>query len=106
VNAAVVSSLEGQGGRELTELTGLTIPVRITGTFSDPKFGVAIGEVLETRARQALEAEKQKLQQQLETEKQKLQQRLEAEQKKREDELKRNLEKQLQDKLKDTFKLQ
>jgi AsmA protein len=90
VDAAVVSTLEGQGGRELEQLKGLTVPIQITGTFRNPKFGVAIGEVLEGRAREALEAEKQKLQQQLE-----------AERKKREDELKKRLEQGLQDKLKD-----
>ncbi len=45
----VVKSLKGQGGAELDNLSGITIPVKITGTFSDPKYGMdftAIGTAL------------------------------------------------------------
>lgn len=45
----VVKSLKGQGGADLDSLAGLTIPVRITGTFSAPKYGMdfaAIGAAL------------------------------------------------------------
>jgi uncharacterized protein involved in outer membrane biogenesis len=45
----VVKSLKGQGGAELDELSGIAIPVKITGTFSDPKYGMdfaAIGSAL------------------------------------------------------------
>lgn len=34
----VVASLKGQGGAELQALNGITIPVKLTGTFSDPKY--------------------------------------------------------------------
>lgn len=37
VLATVVGSLEGQGGRELTALNGVTVPVRYTGPFAEPK---------------------------------------------------------------------
>ncbi len=81
VDASVVGTLEGQGGAELKELAGLTVPVEIRGTFSEPKFNVPLGKLLEERARQALEAEKKKkeqeLQQRLEEEKKRLQQDLE-----------------------------
>ncbi|MDP3677982.1 MAG: AsmA family protein, partial [Methylotenera sp.] len=36
----VVKSLKGQGGADLDALAGLTIPVKITGTFSAPKYGM------------------------------------------------------------------
>jgi AsmA protein len=36
----VVKSLKGQGGADLDSLAGLSIPVKITGTFSAPKFGM------------------------------------------------------------------
>lgn len=36
----VVKSLKGQGGADLDSLAGLTIPVKITGTFSAPKYGM------------------------------------------------------------------
>ena len=36
----IVKSLKGQGGADLDALAGLSIPVKITGTFADPKFGM------------------------------------------------------------------
>jgi len=36
----VVKSLKGQGGAELDSLSGIPIPIKITGTFSDPKYGM------------------------------------------------------------------
>ncbi len=36
----VVKSLKGQGGADLDELSGISIPVKITGTFSSPKYGM------------------------------------------------------------------
>lgn len=45
----VVKSLQGQGGADLDSLAGLSIPVKITGTFSDPKYNMdfaAIGTAI------------------------------------------------------------
>ena len=45
----VVKSLKGQGGADLDQLSGLSIPVKITGTFASPKFGMdfaAIGAAI------------------------------------------------------------
>lgn len=45
----VVKSLKGQGGADLDALAGFAIPVKITGTFSSPKYGMdfaAIGTAL------------------------------------------------------------
>ena len=45
----IVKSLKGQGGADLDALAGLSIPVKITGTFSAPKYGMdfaAIGVAL------------------------------------------------------------
>lgn len=36
----IVKSLKGQGGADLDSLAGLSIPVKITGTFAEPKFGM------------------------------------------------------------------
>lgn len=36
----VVASLKGQGGNELDKLSGLTFPIKVTGSFSDPKYGL------------------------------------------------------------------
>jgi AsmA protein len=45
----VVASLKGQGGADLDALNGLTIPVKVTGTFSSPKYAMdfaAVGTAL------------------------------------------------------------
>lgn len=45
----IVKSLKGQEGADLDSLVGFAIPVKITGTFSSPKFGMdfaAIGTAL------------------------------------------------------------
>lgn len=45
----IVKSLKGQGGADLDSLAGLAIPVKITGTFSAPKYGMdfaAIGTAI------------------------------------------------------------
>jgi len=36
----VVKSIKGQGGEELDSLAGIPIPLKITGTFNAPKFGL------------------------------------------------------------------
>jgi AsmA protein len=62
VKTAVVASTSGQGGKELGELKGLTIPVRVSGTFDALKYkvefsqmiGGANKEVLKETAREAL----------------------------------------------------
>ncbi len=46
---SIVKSLKGQGGAELDDLSGIAIPIKITGTFADPKYGMdfaAIGAAL------------------------------------------------------------
>ena len=40
VKAALVASAEGQGGRERDKLAGLTVPVRLHGSFDDLKYDV------------------------------------------------------------------
>ena len=36
----VVKSLKGQGGADLDELSGIPIPIKISGTFANPKYGM------------------------------------------------------------------
>lgn len=62
--ATVVPTLEGQGGAELQELKGLTIPVRLTGPFSAISwkidFGAMVGEATKAKIEEkkaAVEAE-------------------------------------------------
>jgi AsmA protein len=48
VKATVVATAGGQGGKELSDLSGVTVPVRLTGTFAAPQYkidfaGIAAG---------------------------------------------------------------
>jgi AsmA protein len=43
--AAVVSTTKGQGGAEADELSGVTVPVRLSGSFDDLKYDVNYGAV-------------------------------------------------------------
>ena len=49
VRAAVVASPEGQGGKRLEELRGLTVPVHIGGTYSEPRYRVQLDQALKER---------------------------------------------------------
>jgi AsmA protein len=45
----VVKSLKGQGGADLDSLSGIAIPMKISGTFADPKYNLdfaAVGSAL------------------------------------------------------------
>jgi AsmA protein len=54
LKVAVVGTISGQGGKELTELKGLTIPVKITGTFSNPKPSVDLAGMVKDKAKEEL----------------------------------------------------
>jgi AsmA protein len=56
LKVAVVGSISGQGGEELAELKGLTIPVKIGGTFSNPKPTVDLANLVKDKAKQELKA--------------------------------------------------
>lgn len=36
----IVGTTKGQGGKEADQLTGISLPIKITGTFANPKFGM------------------------------------------------------------------
>lgn len=50
VRVSIVGTVEGQGGRGLEDLRGLTIPVKITGSFDNPKPRVDLAAVLKEQA--------------------------------------------------------
>ena len=58
----LVNTLKGQGGKEAEQLSGVGVPVKVTGTFAAPKFGIdmaALGQALAKSA--ALDALTDKL---------------------------------------------
>ena len=87
VNTSIVESSEGQAGKELSELKSLTIPIKITGTFDNPKFSLDLGRVLQARAKKAVEKKKKqikkKVDKKIKAEKKKLEKKLEDELKKK-----------------------
>ncbi len=58
VNAHLVKSMEGQGGAEAAQLTGVPIPVSIKGSFSAPKIALEYDELFKAYTSQALDAKK------------------------------------------------
>jgi AsmA protein len=50
----IVKSLKGQGGADLDSLAGLSIPVKITGTFSAPKYGMDFAAIAAAMAKSNL----------------------------------------------------
>ncbi len=72
VKATVVPTLQGQGGPELEQLKGLTIPVRLSGPYSDVKWKIDVGGIagqrkaeLKQETRQKLDAKKDAAREQL-----------------------------------------
>lgn len=66
VKASIVGTAKGQGGRELDELKGVTVPVRVTGPLAAPSYALDFNAL-------ATEAVKQKVEQ---TVKSKIEERL------------------------------
>jgi len=56
LKVSIVETSSGQGGKALADLKGLTIPVKITGTFSNPKPTVDLASMLKERATEEVKA--------------------------------------------------
>ncbi|MGK5093904.1 AsmA family protein [Deltaproteobacteria bacterium TL4] len=46
IKAKVVTTMEGQGGEEDQSLFGITLPIRVSGTFAAPSFEIELSEYL------------------------------------------------------------
>lgn len=55
LTAIVVNTATGQGGKTLDKLRKLEIPIRITGTFAQPKFGIDLQGLLQGQAKQKVQ---------------------------------------------------
>jgi AsmA protein len=64
--AAVVATLEGQGGRELADLRGVTIPVRVSGPFTALKYTLDFDAMAKEAVRQQVEQKKEEVKSRLE----------------------------------------
>jgi AsmA protein len=58
IQAGVVASMAGQGGKELNDLKGLTLPVRVAGTFDNLKYKLEISQMLSGVGKEQLDAAK------------------------------------------------
>ncbi len=65
LTTTIVGSLEGQGGKEISELAGIPIPIEVNGTFSSPRYkprlDVALKQVAGDKVKQAVEEKKGEL---------------------------------------------
>jgi len=59
--ATVVASGEGQGGKDLGQLKGLTVPVRLTGPFDALSYKIEYGAMLEDATKAKVEEKKQEI---------------------------------------------
>ncbi|MBO1924259.1 AsmA family protein [Thiomicrorhabdus sp. 6S3-12] len=58
VNTKIVGTDKGQGGKELDDLKGLTIPVRLKGNWLDPNISLDLKSLFEEKAKMELEKKK------------------------------------------------
>ncbi len=55
VKASIVGTSKGQGGRDVDELRGITVPVRVTGPLKAPSYKLDFGAMITDTARQKVE---------------------------------------------------
>ncbi|WP_019572100.1 AsmA family protein [Thioalkalivibrio sp. ALMg3] len=83
VNTTVVGTLEGQGGRELDDLRGVMLPIRISGTFTDPSFRLDLEDALRDRyedeVRERVQEEEDRVRERLDEEEERARERIEQE---------------------------
>ena len=65
VDTTLVATIEGQGGRSLDDLRGVQLPIRITGSFSEPRFRLDLEDVVRERIDERVRRETDRLQQRL-----------------------------------------
>ncbi|OLQ90646.1 cell envelope biogenesis protein AsmA [Vibrio panuliri] len=65
ISTSIVGSLEGQGGKDIDELKDITIPVNISGKWSDPKFKLVFDDVLKQKAEKEINRGLEKLDEKL-----------------------------------------
>jgi len=57
VRASVVASLAGQGGAGLDQLKGVTVPIRVSGTFDQPSYTLDVQSLLSGAVKQKVQEE-------------------------------------------------
>ena len=55
VRTSIVGSLEGQGGKSIDDLKDVTIPIKVTGQWADPRFALVFDDVLKQKAQKEID---------------------------------------------------
>lgn len=61
ISTSIVGTLEGQGGKNIDELKDITIPINVSGKWSDPKFKLVFDDVLKQKAQKEIDRGVEKL---------------------------------------------
>ncbi|WP_127470986.1 AsmA family protein [Thiomicrorhabdus aquaedulcis] len=61
VKATVVNSDKGQGGQELKELNGVTLPIKLTGALASPNIALDLESLVTEKAKAEVEKQKKKV---------------------------------------------
>ncbi|MEZ8720454.1 AsmA family protein [Vibrio pomeroyi] len=61
VRTSIVGSLEGQGGKSIDDLKDVTIPIKVTGQWAEPKFALVFDDVLKQKAQKEIDRGLEKL---------------------------------------------
>ena len=61
VKATVVATAAGQGGKELGDLKGLTVPVKLTGPFTSPQYKIDFSGMAASAAQAVVEGKKEEI---------------------------------------------
>lgn len=65
LNTAIVGSLKGQDGEELSELKNIILPVRISGSYQQPKYSLDLQQVFDLYLREKADKEAERLKRKL-----------------------------------------
>jgi AsmA protein len=69
VRTSVVGTLKGQGGQRLDELKGVTIPLKVKGSWQHPRYQLVFDEVVKQKAKKELNRGLKKLENKIKDEK-------------------------------------
>ena len=61
VKATVVATAAGQGGSELSQLKGVTVPVKLTGPFAAPQYKIDFSGIAASAAKAVVETKKEEI---------------------------------------------
>ncbi len=68
LNASLVETSKGQEGKDTEKLDGITVPIRMTGTFDEPRFVPDLAAVAKQRAEVEIDKQKKKIEGKIEEE--------------------------------------